>query len=153
MGSRKYAKAPRVVLVGVSLGGASSWLATEKAPDLFDAIVTEGSFAHLDDVANNFFDRRLPGGHIIFWPVKYFASKMARVNPSEVNPLEAAKKWHRPGLVIHCGADNLMKLRYARDLAAASHADLWIIANAGIAQGCVVDEQDYFQKLLAIAKK
>jgi len=148
----KYAKSPRVVLVGVSLGGASSWLATEKAPDLFDAIVTEGAFTHLEDVSNNFFDRRIPGGHIIFWPVKFFASKMAGVTPTDVNPIEAAKKWRKPALIIHCGADNLMKLSYAEDLASASHGDLWIIPKAEHANGCNVDKADYLKRLLALAK-
>lgn len=149
----KYQKPPRVILVGVSLGGSASWLATEKAPTLFDGIVTEGAFTHLDDVSDNFFDRRLPGGHIIFRPVKYFASEMAGVDPSSVNPIEAAKKWKgKPALVIHCAEDNLMKPAYAQELATASGAELWTIPNAEHANGCAVASQEYFARLVAMAK-
>ncbi len=147
----KYAKQPRVVLVGVSLGGASSWLATEKAPDLFDAIVTEGSFARLSEVSDNWFDRRLPGGHVIFWPVKVFAGWFAHINPSDVNPVEAAKKWKgKPALVIHCAADKLMKRSYADDLANASGAKLWIIPNAEHASGCAASPDLYLEQLVAV---
>jgi pimeloyl-ACP methyl ester carboxylesterase len=150
----KYGKPPRVVLVGVSLGGSSSWLATEKAPQLFDAIVTEAAFARLADVSDNFFDRRMPCGHIVFWPVKYFASKLSGVNPSDVNPIEAAKKWKgKPALVIECGNDNLMKASYEQDLASASGAELWIIPNASHAAGCQLDQESYLAKLVSFAEK
>jgi len=148
----KYNKPPRVVLVGVSLGGASSWLATAKAPKLFDAIVTEGSFARLSEVSDNWFDRRMPAGHIIFWPVKVFASKMANVDPATVNPVEAAAKWKgKPALVIHCENDNLMRRSYADDLASASGAKEWIIPKASHAQGCAVASNEYLKRLQAFA--
>jgi pimeloyl-ACP methyl ester carboxylesterase len=148
----KYAKRPRTVLVGVSLGGSASWLATAKAPDLFDAIVTEGAFARLNDVTDNWFDSRIPDGHIIFWPVKLFASELTGIDPATINPIDAARKWHKPALVIHCGEDALMKRSYADDLAAASGAKLWIIPKAEHAHGCSVDPQEYFKRLIAFAK-
>jgi pimeloyl-ACP methyl ester carboxylesterase len=148
----RYAKPPRVVLVGVSLGGSAAWLATEKAPDLFDAIVTEGAFARLDDVTDNWFDSRIPAGHIIFWPVKVFAAKMVGIDSSTVNPVEAAKKWRgKPALVVHCENDILMKKSYATDLASASGAQLWFIPKAEHAQGCSVDPGDYLTRLIAFA--
>ena len=148
----KYKQRPRTILVGVSLGGSASWLATEKAPQLFDAIVTECAFARLTDVTNNWFDRRFPEGHIIFKPVIFFASKLSGVDPSRINPIEAAQKWRgKPALVIECGSDDLMKPSYEEDLAHASGAKLWVIPNAGHAQGCFAAPKEYEQKLLAFA--
>ncbi len=147
-------KAARVVLVGVSLGGASSWLATEKAPSLFDAIVTEGCFARLNDVSDNWFDRRIPEGHILFWPVKRFAGEMAGVDPMTINPVEAAARWKgKPALVIHCQEDDLMKESYADDLAHASGAKEWIIPKAAHSQGCALASNEYLKRLLAFAAK
>ena len=149
-----YERKPRVVLVGVSLGGASSWLATAKAPNLFDAIVTEGSFARLNDVSDNWFDRRMPDGHILFWPVKRFAGDMAGVDPMSINPIEAAAKWKRkPALVIHCQEDDLMKESYADDLARASGGKEWIIPKAGHSEGCARASNEYLKRLLAFAAK
>ena len=147
----KYAKPPKVVLVGVSLGGSSAWLATQKAPELFDAIVTEGAFARLSDVTNQWFDRKMPEGHIIFWPVTFFASEFSGIDASKVNPVDAARQWKKPALVIHCDEDNLMKRSYADDLAHASGAEEWIIPKASHAQGCQVAEAEYERRLLAFA--
>jgi dienelactone hydrolase len=148
----RYSTPPRVVLVGVSMGGSAAWLATAKAPDLFDAIVTEGAFTRLDDVADNWFDSRLPAGHLIFWPVKSIASRIAGVDPSTVNPIEAAKQWHvKPALVVHCADDALMKESYARDLARASGANVWVIPGAQHANGASVAKAEYLKRLLALA--
>jgi pimeloyl-ACP methyl ester carboxylesterase len=150
--TKKYKDRPRTILVGVSLGGSASWLATEKEPDLFDAIATEGAFTHLDDVSDNFFKRRVPGGHIVFWPVKLFASKIAGVDPSKVNPLEAAQKWKgKPALVVHCEADYLMEASYADEFTNAAGAQLWTIPKAEHANGCVTAGQEYFERLIALA--
>jgi pimeloyl-ACP methyl ester carboxylesterase len=147
-----YAKPPKVVLVGVSMGGAAAWLATEKAPELFDTVVTEGAFAKLDEVTDSWFDRTMPEGHIVFWPVKYFASKLSGIDPSTVNPIEAAAKWKgKPALVIHCEADNLMRESYAKELAKASGAELWLIPGAEHANGCNAAKPEYLAKLLALS--
>lgn len=149
----QYATPPKVVLVGVSMGGSAAWLATAKAPDLFDAIVTEGAFARLDDVVDSFFDARIRGGHVLFWPVKKMAARMACIDPTSVNPVEAAKLWRgKPALVIHCADDQLMKKSFATDLAEASNATLWIIPGARHAYGAIVAPDAYLQKLLALAR-
>lgn len=147
----KYAVRPHTILVGVSLGGAASWLAAEKAPHIFDAIVSEGAFTHLNEVSDNFFDRRMRGGRIIFWPVKFFASKISGVDPGSVNPIEAAKNWRKPTLVIQCGEDDLMKPAYAEEFAKASGGELWTIPKASHANGCVVASQEYFKRLVGMA--
>lgn len=148
----KYASPPRVVLVGVSMGGSAAWLATAKAPDLFDVIVTEGAFARLDDVVDNWFDARIPDGHFIFWPVKSMAARMACIDPASVNPVEAAKLWHgKPALVVHCADDRLMKKTYAVDLAKASGAEMWIIPGAKHAYGASSMPEEYLRRLLALA--
>jgi alpha-beta hydrolase superfamily lysophospholipase len=148
----RYAKRPRVVVGGVSMGGAAAWLATGKAPELFDAVVTEGAFAKLDEVTDSWFDRTMPEGHVVFWPVKFFASKLTGIDPSTVNPVDAAKKWKgKSALVIHCEADNLMRKSYSQDMAVASGGELWLIQGAEHAQGAEVAKTDYLAKLVALA--
>lgn len=152
-GRAKFSKPPRVVLVGVSMGGAAAWLASAKAPELFDAVATEGAFARLDEVTDSWFDRILPQGHVAFWPVKGFASYLSGIDSSKVNPIDAAHAWNgRPALVIHCADDDLMKPSYARDLAEASGARTWTIPNAAHAQGCAIAEDEYLVRLTDLAK-
>lgn len=148
----QYATAPRVVLVGVSMGGSACWLAAGSHPELFDAVVTEGAFARLDETVDRWFDSRLPGGRYVFFPVKSFAARMAGVNPSKINPVEEAAKWKgKPALVIHCEDDALMPEANAKELAEAAGAQLWVIGGSEHAQGAGDAEREYVRRVLQFA--
>lgn len=151
----RYPKPPRVVLVGVSMGGSACWLATAAHPELYDAVVTEGAFARLDETVDRWFGSRISGGAYVFRPVKWFAARMAGVDPLRVNPVEAAEKWKwkgKPALVVHCEDDTLMPRSNADRLAAASGAELWVIPKAEHAQGVSVAEKEYLDRLLDIGQ-
>lgn len=149
----RYAIPPRVVLVGVSMGGAACWLASADHPELYDAVVTEGAFARLDETVDHWFGSRLTGGEYVFRPVKWFAARMAGVDPLTVNPVEAARRWKgRPALVIHCEKDALMDRSNAERLAEASGAQLWEIPKAEHAQGVILREEEYLHRLIEIGK-
>jgi pimeloyl-ACP methyl ester carboxylesterase len=149
----RYHKRPKVVLVGVSMGGAAAWLATEKHPELFDAICTEGAYAKLDEAIDGWFDNRLAGGRYSLYPVKAFACRMSGIDPSKINPVEAAKHWRgKPALIVHCENDALMGESHAKRLAEASGGDLWVIENAEHAQGAGDARAEYVTCLLQLAK-
>ncbi|HEY0866200.1 MAG TPA: alpha/beta fold hydrolase, partial [Fimbriimonas sp.] len=126
----QYGEPPKVVLVGLSMGGAAAWLASEIEPGV-DGVVTEGAYARFDEAMNRFFDRRLPYGSVLFRPVVWFASSMSGTRAEEVVPLDSARKWRgRPSLVIQGSDDDLIQHSHAQRLAEASGGELWVVDKA-----------------------
>lgn len=145
---------PRVVAVGISMGGAACWLASAKEPSLFSAIATEGAYARLDQAANRWFDMLLPAGHVLLAPVRWMAESLSGVRTSSVNPVEAAKAWKgRPSLVIHCANDALIDASHPKRLQEAAGAESWEILGVDHAQGYGAAQTEYLERLEDLAKR
>jgi len=143
---------PHITLVGISMGGAACWLASEKDPSI-DAVVTEGAFARLDVATNRWFNRKAAGASFFLRPVIWFASAMSGVSPGDVNPVEAAAKWKgKPALVIHGENDSLFAQDDAKDLADAAGAKLWIVPGASHAHCSDLCFDEYIERLEWFAK-
>ena len=72
---------PKIILLGVSMGGAASWLASEQIPNEVDAVITEGAYARFDQTIDRWFDSFLPHGSSILSPVIFFARRIGGVDP------------------------------------------------------------------------
>lgn len=144
-------KAKRTILVGCSLGGAAAWLASDE-PGV-SAVVSDSAFARLDDACKSWLKKDLPGGDVLLRPVIWFGTARVGVKPSEVNPVEVARKWSpsSPSLVIHGERDRLFTISNADDLSKAAGAKLWIVPDKGHAQP--VDDPAYVDVLVDIALK
>ena len=137
----------RIALVGVSMGGAACWLATSKTSNI-DAIATEGCFARLEPATKRWFDRKAPGASVYLAPVIWFAKRMSEVDPSTINPVEAAANWRgKPSLVIHGSDDQLFDIADAKALAKESGGELWIVQGAGHAHCSDMDCDAYIDHL------
>ncbi len=143
---------PKIVLVGVSLGGAACWLASDLDPTVY-AVVSEGAFARLDEITDSYLDKICPGGHILFRPVAWIASALAGVEESDVSPERAARKWRgRPCLVIQGAGDTRIPLSHAKRLAEASGGPLWVVPGARHA-GCLpTDPVGYARHVLDLCR-
>lgn len=124
---KQYDDPPRVVLFGVSLGGSACWLAVGESPELFDAVVSEAAFTTLDKATEEFFDSNFGNLAGVMQPVVWFSNRQAGIDPSTVRPIDAAKEWDGPALVIHGNADTLLGTPNADQLVAASGAELWLV--------------------------
>ncbi len=164
-------KADRTILVGCSLGGAAAWLASDE-PGI-SAVVSDSAFARLDHACEAWLKKDLPYGNILLRPVIWFGTARVGVKPSEVNPVEVARKWMqwgtqiaeldekgnpmgtpnllRPALIVHGAKDRLFEKSNAEALAKAAEADLWIVPDKGHAQP--VDDPGYVDRLEQIALK
>ena len=90
----------KVVVLGVSMGGAATWIATGETTGI-DGVITDSAYARFDQAMNQFFDRKLPSGHIPFKPVIWIAEAMTGLRPEKVRPVDFAAKWKgRPALII-----------------------------------------------------
>jgi uncharacterized protein len=141
----------KVVLVGISMGGAACWLATEKDPSV-TAVVSEGSFARLGPATRRWMNRKAPWASVALYPVTLMARRMSGVDPSKVNPVEAAARWSGRSLVIHGDADALFSLDEARELAEAAGGDLWIVEGAGHAHCSTVDVISYVDRIASLVE-
>ena len=141
----------KVVLVGISMGGAACWLATERNPSI-EAVVSEGSFARLGPATKQWLNRKAPGAHIALYPVTQMARRMTGVDPAAVNPVESAAKWGGKSLVIHGEHDALFSTDDAREIAEAAGGDLWIVEGAGHAHCSSVDLEAYVDRLTALVE-
>ncbi|MBC8063760.1 MAG: alpha/beta fold hydrolase [Chlorobia bacterium] len=147
----KAGKDVKIVLVGISMGGAACWLASERDPTIH-AVATEGSFARLGPATASWFDRKAPGASTYLAPVIWFAKRMSGVDPALVNPVEAAAKWKgKPSLVIHGDEDQLFPVENGKELAAASGGVCWIVKGATHAHCSDVNLREYVLKLAELS--
>lgn len=123
--------AQRVVVVGLSMGGAAAWIAGERRPELFDGIVSEGAFARLEPATRRWLDKTVPSGSTVLAPVRFLAERQAGIDPRRINPIESAPAWSgKPGVVIHAERDGLIPRSDAEALSKASGAEFWVVPHA-----------------------
>ncbi|MBL8086749.1 MAG: alpha/beta fold hydrolase [Chthonomonas sp.] len=148
----KVGPRPRIVLVGVSLGAAACWLASEDLEDEVYAIVSESTFASLDETSARWLDLVMPKGSIVLRPVLWISELLSGSRASTVRPVDAAASWRgRPGLIIHAQDDILMPQDNADRLAAASQLKVWVVPHAGHAQVVKVAAPEYARRILELA--
>ena len=149
----QYDSDPNVVLFGVSLGGSACWLAAGEHPELFDAVVTEGAFAPLESASDEFLGFVFRRGSSLMRPVIWFANMQGGIDPSKVRPVDAAKKWNGPALVIHGQEDALFGTHHAEELAAACGGELWLVEELTHAQLAGDDPAGLADRILNVARR
>lgn len=142
---RERADRPKIILLGISMGGAACWLASEKDASV-DAVISEGAYADFESAMRGWL-ARIPASWLL-GPAVWIATSKTGIDPKKIRPVDAAAKWHgRPALVIQAGDDQLMPLRHAQELSAASGAPLWVVPGASHAHASVQDLPGYIEHL------
>ncbi len=142
----------QVILVGISMGGAACWLASEQDPTIY-AVATEGCFARLEPATKNWFDRKASGASTYLSPVIWFAKRMTGIDPATVNPVESAAKWKgKRSLIIHGSSDELFPLSNGEALAEAAGTKIWIVNGAPHAHCSTLNVDKYVGQLVALAE-
>jgi uncharacterized protein len=142
----------KIVVVGVSMGGAAAWLASSLDPSI-DGVVSESAYARFSPAMDYWLDRAAPAGHIFLRPVVWIARAKAGIEPDSIRPEDAAAKWRgRPALVIHAGEDRLIEPWHGRRLSEAAGCELWMVPKA--AHACCADvlHGRYAERLASFAK-
>lgn len=141
----------RVVLVGISLGGASCWTAAGKEPELFEAVITDSAFARMDWATADFMGTESPVRRLLSGPVVTLASRMSGVSPSEIRPMDWAAKYRGRGLIVRGAADPMFGMRHAEALAEATGFEVWSVEGAGHAEAAAVALDDYAARILEVS--
>jgi len=126
----QYEVPPCIALVGISMGGAACWLASQIDPKVA-AVITEGALVHIRETTDRWLDRTVPFGRYLLRPVRWIAERLAGVDCGDIDVLDAAQRWKgRPGLVIQGSLDRLIPMEDAEELARAAGCELWIVPDA-----------------------
>lgn len=149
----RYETPPKIVLMGISMGGAACWLASEADPTV-DAVITEGSLLHIDATTDRWLDKTMPLGRHILKPIKTIAERIAKVKPREIDVLGAARQWSgKPALVIQGDRDRLIPMHDAEQLAEAVGCELWIVPEARHAHCYRQARRTYMSKVLSVIQR
>jgi pimeloyl-ACP methyl ester carboxylesterase len=142
-------KAKKIVIVGCSMGGAATWMASDHPK--VAGIVTEGAYSRLGPVTKEWLKAKIPGGDIVFAPVIWIATWKLGIRAGDINPVEFAEKWDRskPAVVIQAENDSLIPRVQADELAKASGAEYWVVKGVGHAN-CQDERDTYLEKLVSV---
>lgn len=145
---------PVIVAVGLSMGGAAAWLASEREPQAFDAVFTEGAFADFPSAADQWLSQ---GSAIRGWlmgATRWFTARFMEVDGNTIVPESAARSWRgRPAMIAHGDRDTLVLKENATRLALAAGCRLWLIEGAGHADGFSHKPVPYCSAVLELAKE
>lgn len=141
----------RIGLQGISLGGAVAILAAAQAPEV-GGVIVEGTFKDLRDVLTTGFTQFTGLPAFVFRPLVAILGWLrvgARVG--DVSPVQALARLHRPVLIIHGVADELIPVHNAHALyaAATEPKELWLLDAVGHAQAFVERPEEFRQRVLA----
>ncbi|RYG33664.1 alpha/beta fold hydrolase [bacterium] len=139
--------AKKVVGIGLSMGGAATWLAS----DSLDAVITDAAYPTFDQASKRFLDRALPGASFLLRPMIVIGARKAGVVPSEIRPIDSARAFKGPSLVIQGAEDQLFLTTFADELSKAAKCEKWLVPGAGHADCASMAEEEYAQRLVRIA--
>ncbi|MBX3113150.1 MAG: alpha/beta fold hydrolase [Fimbriimonadaceae bacterium] len=112
----------RIHLLGVSMGGAATWLAAGDRPDLISSVTSEASFAQLDWGSDDFLSVNVPGGARLFRPIIWIAERKVGIKGSEVSPAQAAAKFKGPSIIMQSHGDIMFGARHCDSIAQATNS-------------------------------
>lgn len=138
-----------LALVGVSMGGATSLLASSALGNI-DVIVSDSAFASLNSVLEyNFHKLDLPG-FPFYNLIRFIAEFQFGKDLETYSPIESVKNSKVPIMIIHSKADDLVSVEDARNLydAIPTKKEIWIVDKANHARVYDFNKEEYFNKVL-----
>lgn len=150
--ARALPQGPKVIIGGVSMGGAGAWLATKKLPWI-SGVITESAYTDMPRATDRFLGRLFPGAVYLLKPVVWFGSLRSGIAIETIRPVDAAKEWRGPAVVIHAGDDGLFPVEMGEELAGATGTKLEIFPRAGHSLSRTVAPERYDRLFLNLAER
>ena len=150
---RAHRPRSKIVVAGVSLGGAAVLLAGPRIREEIEGIAVEASFPTLPEAIDVWTDAGLGRMKGLFGPVLWMAERMVGENPSSVRPEDAARTLRGlPGVIIRCGEDELMPSRFSDRLSTASGWPIFEVPQARHAAASRQDPKGYADQLYGLIR-
>ena len=139
-----------IILGGVSLGGAASWMASGLSTP--DGVFSEGCFTNMEEGMRDWFHMLFPGAYFLLGLAHRLALRWSGLDPLSIDPLSAASKWRgKPCAVFHGERDREFPIERGERLAMAAGTVLWRIPRSGHLGGQRREPERYFARLLELA--
>lgn len=140
----------KIALVGVSMGGAASWMASDHPR--VSAVITEGAYSRLEPVTKEWLKAKMAFGDILFAPVIWIATAKLGLKAADINPVQYAKSWKgKPALIIQAENDSLIPRGQSQELAIVTGTELWLVPNVSHAN--CQNNPNYSEKLLKLLNR
>jgi fermentation-respiration switch protein FrsA (DUF1100 family) len=137
-------------VLGFSLGAVTALLAGAEDTDI-DAIVSDSSFADLQDIMGPEFSKRTHAPKVFLNPILFVIKIMYGVDFTAIRPIESvANIAPRPILFIHGEADKTIPVSHAYRLFKASgnpQNELWVVEGAGHTQSYKMHPEEYIKRV------
>lgn len=121
-------------VLGFSMGAVASLLAAAEDEEI-DAVVSDSSYADLNDIMAEEFAKRTKAPAFFLRPILFMINIMFGVDFAAIRPIEVVSEIApRPVLFIHGELDDMMSADHARSLFKASanpDNQLWIVSECG----------------------
>ncbi|MBN1367261.1 MAG: alpha/beta fold hydrolase [Dehalococcoidales bacterium] len=139
-------------VLGFSLGAVSSLLAAAEDKDI-DAVVSDSSYADLNDIMGPEFKKRTKAPELFLEPILFMIKIMYGVDFAGIRPVAAVPEIApRPVLFIHGEDDDMIPANHAYRLYEAadnSLDELWVVPGAGHVKSFKVQPQEYIERVTA----
>jgi fermentation-respiration switch protein FrsA (DUF1100 family) len=136
----------------VGLGAVSTLLAAAEDENI-GAIVSDSSFADLNDIMGPEFKKRTKAPELFLRPILFMIKTMYGVDFAAIRPIEAVPKIApRPIFFIHGENDDMIPVAHASRLYEAANNpldELWMVPGAGHTRSFKVQPQEYIEKVTA----
>jgi dipeptidyl aminopeptidase/acylaminoacyl peptidase len=143
-------------VLGFSLGAVTTLLAAAEDEDI-DAVVSDSSFADLNDIMSTEFSRRTKAPRVFLHPILFMIKIMYRVDFAAIRPVDYVNKVApRPILFIHGEDDEVIPVAHAYRLFQASQNpenELWIVPNAKHTRSYQVFPDEYINRVTSFFDK
>ena len=146
---RRNAQAPRVGVVGCSLGGASVLLGPQPAG--FDAVVLEAVYPRLDTAVENRIRLRLGPLAPVLSPLLLLQLRpRLGIDPTGVQPIDGIGRLGAPVLVAAGSADRHTSLAESQEMFAAAREPrkLWVVEGAAHQDFLAYDPRGYEREVV-----
>lgn len=140
----------RIGVIGFSLGAVTALLAATEDKDIA-AVVSDSSYADLNDLMKPEFEKRTRAPLIFLHPILFMIKILYRVDFAAIRPVAVVSSINpRHILFIHGSADTTIPVSHAYRLFEAAQNpqdELWIVSGAGHTQAYKMRPAEYMRKV------
>jgi fermentation-respiration switch protein FrsA (DUF1100 family) len=140
----------RIGVIGFSLGAVTALLAAAEDNDIA-AVVSDSSYADLNDMMEPEFEKRTKAPTIFLYPILFMIKIIYGVDFAAIRPVAVVSEiTPRPILFIHGSADATIPVSHASRLFEAAQSpqdELWIVTGAEHTQAYKLHPAEYMQRV------
>lgn len=154
---KRFGKNCQIVLLGISMGGATVLLTSgEKLPKNVKCVISDSGYSNARKELKYVINRVLVPSFIILPQLNFFLKRLSFFNLNKTQPIQAVKTTKLPILFIHGNKDTFVPCKMSQEMFAVSNKEickLEIFDGAVHIQSFATDNDKYISTLLNFINK